>query len=224
MEIKEIRKFHDDKTYFDENGNKSTYKELTINKFKDEKMTVQILENIFDDNYMNLTLEQIESLRNESHKMNKIKGHDNNKVNLIYKEGFLMLSKCKEIKKIRRDMPYDIRGILEEISLSANKNGIVINDGNYPIGSVTDLCKYLEINDRVWSKFKKYNDKYKILKKEKIDGIWYIVLNPIFSSSQYELDFYRFVTFGNTLFESGFIDKYDYAYLCKKFEIIPKKV
>ena len=36
--------------------------------------------------------------------MNKIKGHDNNKVNLIYKEGFLMLSKCKEIKKIRRDM------------------------------------------------------------------------------------------------------------------------
>ena len=28
MEIKEIRKFHDDKTYLDENGNKVTLKEI----------------------------------------------------------------------------------------------------------------------------------------------------------------------------------------------------
>ena len=211
MEIKEIRKFHDDKTYIDENGNKVTLKELTTNKFRDEKMTIQILKKVFDENYTNLTFEQIELLRDEHHKKNKTKGYDKNKVNIFYEDGFAMIPKGKEIQDIKRSMPYDIRGILDELSMSTNKNGIIVNDGNYAIRTISELCEYLKISRKIWNNFKQYNEKYNILKKEKINNKWYLVLSPIFSSTQYELDFYRFMTFGDILFDNGYIDEYDFA-------------
>ena len=218
--IDEIRKRHNEKEYYSIEGNVKTLKELTNEKFRDEKSYIKNLEIAFRDNPMDLTFEEIQFLRQINNK-NK-KGFNENKVNLVYKNGYVMLSRDTVASEILNKMPYDIRGMVDKLGRSINKQGCILYDDNRPIQTISDIMDFLDISRKIWNKFKIYNDEYCIIKKEKIDGINYMVMNPLLFSSAYELSYFKFIVFGKTLRDGGYLDEYDYAFLCKIHQIVPE--
>lgn len=105
------------------------------------------------------------------------------KVYINYKEPVIILNKSKHIRSIKRNMPYNIRGMIEDIVILVDNNSILVSDDGTPIKSITELCSNLNITDRVWSKFIKYNKQYNIIKKYKTEYGWRLVLNPYFGIS-----------------------------------------
>lgn len=212
--INEIRKKYNSKKIVTDEG-VTTYGKLTSEKINKEKTLYSKLESKFNKDPMSLSLDEIQVLRNKS--------FNENKVNLKYKDGFIMLNAEGYMRELKRTIPYDVRGMIEELGSSINKNGCITYLNKKPIQNVSGIMEHLGISRKIWSKFNKYNQEYDILRKEKIDGVWYILLNPLFYSSSYEITYFKFLSFGKLLKENGYISELDYVLLCKKHEIIPEK-
>lgn len=212
--LAEIRRKHNSKKLITSEGVK-TYGQLTSEKMKEETLYLNSLEERFEENPMSLTMEELINLK-------KRIGENPDKINLNYKNGFVMLSKDSFSKKALDEMPYDVQGIVQKLGRSINKNGCIIYDNNRPVQNISDLLGFLKITRKIWNKFSEYNDKFLIIKKEKIDNVWYLVMNPMFYSGNYEITYFRFLVFGRFLKENNYINELDYAILCKKHEIVPE--
>lgn len=159
-----------------------------------------------------LDLEEIKLLRKSIFKRKK------DFVNLKYEKGFYMVS--HDVREYLGELSWDTRGILQEVGFMVNSEGTLKYKNNRPVRTFTDLQQELNISDGVWRKVKIEIDKFEIIKREKIDGEWYLALNPMYQSNSYEITYFKFLCFGKLL-KDKYLDKIDYLYLCKLFDITP---
>lgn len=139
-------------------------------------------------------------------------------VNLKYEKGFYMTS--HDVREYLKKLSWTTRGVLNEIGFMVNSEGTLKYKNNRPIRSFSDLQEELQISNSVWNNVKKEIDEFEIIKKEKVDGNWYLALNPIYQSNSYEITYFKFLCFGKLL-KDKYLDKIDYLYLCKLFDITP---
>jgi hypothetical protein len=192
---------------------RTTYGKLTSEKITEEKQYIIGLEEKLKEDPTSLTLEEIIFLK-------KQRGENTDKVNLIYKQGFVMVPKDDITKAILNQLPFDIRGMVDKIRENSNLNSCIHYDDKTPISNLSGLKDFLGVSKRAWDKFSLYNKNFEIVKKAKLDGRWYLYLNPLIGNSKYEIDYFKFMTFGRLLKENGYLSELDYALLCKKHDTV----
>lgn len=175
------------------------------------KENIKILMDKFNNNPDSLDLDEIILIRKICFKKRK------EFVNLEYSKGFYMVS--NDIREILSGLDYTTRGVLQEIGFMVNAEGTLRYRNHKPIRTFTDLQIEAKVSEGVWRKVKPIFDKLEIIKREKINDEWYLVLNPLYQSNSYKITYFKFLCFGKLLKEK--LDKIDYLYLCKLFEIVP---
>ena len=210
--LQEIKKKYN-KTLISDGEKVLTYGAMTSEKIKEQNNYINGLINRFENDFNNLNLSELEELRLHY-------GIKTDKVNLIYQEGFVMFS--NDVKRILDSMPLMVQGAISMMGRTINKDGCMKYNNDKPIQNIKGLMEYLKISKTSWNTISEYNEKYSIIKKVKMNGIWYMVLNPLFCSVGYEITSLKLYMFGKYLKDNNYITKLDYAYLCKKHGIIPE--
>ena len=175
------------------------------------KENIKILMDKFNNNPDSLDLDEIILIRKICFKKRK------EFVNLEYSKGFYMVS--NDIREILSELDYTTRGVLQEIGFMVNAEGTLRYRNHKPIRTFTDLQIEAKVSEGVWRKVKPIFGKLEIIKREKINEEWYLVLNPLYQSNSYKITYFKFLCFGKFLKEK--LHKIDYLYLCKLFEIVP---
>lgn len=160
---------------------------------------------------LELTVEEIEIIR-------KAQGVRNpEKVNLNYKKGYFMISQIEEdiYEKLNELTVY----LLHMCGYRMNKDGLLKYKNGRAIRTFKSLREYYNLSHYKWGVIKNDIDEYKLIKEQIHDNEKYLVVNPIYTSSQYEITMYKFMAFHAELKE--YLNGLDYLYLCKKFDIIP---
>ena len=214
--IDEIRKRHNEKEYYSLDGNVKTLKELTNEKFRDEKAYIKKLETIFNSNPMELTLDEIEELRKNKNKSSDIKLKFDNQLG-----GFVMVTSESNRKNIIRSLSDSAGNALVKMMTYMNKDGILVYDSNSkPIQNLEELRDLLLFSDRKWRKIMLELKSFDLIKKIIVEHKnSYIIINPFFMSKSYNINEIKFISFYELFREK--LDDLDYYYLCKKFEINP---
>ena len=214
--IDEIRKRHNEKEYYSLDGNVKTLKELTNDKFRDEKAYIKKLETIFNSNPMELTLDEIEELRKNKNKSSDIKLKFDNQLG-----GFVMVTSESNRKNIIRSLSDSAGNALVKMMTYMNKDGILVYDSNSkPIQNLEELRDLLLFSDRKWRKIMLELKSFDLIKKIIVEHKnSYIIINPFFMSKSYNINEIKFISFYELFREK--LDDLDYYYLCKKFEINP---
>lgn len=160
---------------------------------------------------LDLTVEEIEIIR-------KAQGiRSPSKVNLNYKKGYFMISQMEEniYEKLSELTVY----LLHMCGYRMNKDGLLKYKNGRAIRTFKSLREYYNLSHYKWTVIKNDIDTYKLIKEQTHDNEKYLVMNPIYTSSQYEITMYKFMAFHSELKEH--LNALDYLYLCKKFDIIP---
>lgn len=180
-------------------------------KSESDKIKYKNIFNKLNSNPLDLTLEEFEIIRKLQ---NKRYPH---KVNLKYAKGFFMNSQNEEciFEELHELSVY----LLHMCGYRMNKDGLLKYKNGRAIKKMSDLKSYFNFSKYKWSIIKKDIDKYKLIKEQPHDNTTYLVMNPLYTSSQYEITMYKFMAFHKEL--KDHLDELDYLYLCKKFDIIP---
>jgi len=109
--------------------------------------------------------------------------------------------------------------VMSVCNFRSNKYGLLKYKNGTAIKSLSALKKYLEMSDYRWRLVSKDVVKYSLIKEQVHDLNTYLVVNPLYTSSNYEITQYKFMAFHRELREA--VLPLEYLYLCKKFEIIP---
>lgn len=160
---------------------------------------------------LDLTVEEIEFIRKSQGVRNPTK------VNLKYKKGFYMSSQNEEniYDKLNPLTVY----LLHMCGYRMNKDGLLKYKNGRAIRSFADLREYYNLSYYKWKLIMMDIDKFNLIKEQLHDKEKYLVVNPIYSSSQYEITMYKFMAFHKEL--KNHLTELEYLYLCKKFDIIP---
>jgi len=187
--------------------------DLTINSMFAEELRYKniILFNKYRDTPLELTVDEIEKIK-------RIRGVKNpSKVNLIYEKGFFMTSQSEE--KLFEELTLSTVGILNMCGYRMNKDGLLKYKNGRAIRTFKALQEYFDMSRYKWSSIQADIDKFSLIKEQYHDDVSYLVMNPLYKSSQYEITMYKFMAFHKELKEH--LEPLDYLYLCKKFDIIP---
>lgn len=191
-------------------------------------------------NNKELTIEELESIKKEERKK-RISGLY---LKLSKKPENLTIEELKELKKLER-LPFEVkldftddgyfiikrsvnltkslslytRGLIYTIAqMITYEDGRLTYENNKLIKGFEDLKEYLEISNKIWSKYIKPDiDKYNIISKQKNRKEWCLLLNPIFSTKNRKISETMFVAFHKELKEH--ISPIDYLYLKKLYGI-----
>ena len=159
---------------------------------------------------LDLTTEELEIIK-------KVRGdRKDNKVNLVYQEGFYMTS-CSE-EELFKKLDVVTVYLLHMCAYRMNKEGVLKYKNGRPIKTFKDLREFFGLSYHKWKPVEKDIQEYKLIKEYNLDNGKMLVVNPIYKSNSYEISFYKFVTFHKELKNS--LDPIDYLYLCKKFELV----
>ena len=170
-----------------------------------------IIFNKLTDNPLELTVLEMEYIR-------KLQGERNpGKVNLIYSKGFFMSSQSEE-SLFEELNPMTIY-MMTMCGFRMNKDGLLKYKNGRAIRSFRDLQDYLKLSRHKWLPIHDDIVKFSLIKEQYHDDATYLVVNPMYKSSQYEITMYKFMAFHRELKAS--LTSLDYLYLCKKFDIIP---
>lgn len=172
---------------------------------------------LYENNPSAMTQDEIEFLclkvykRSERVNLNfkKHKKHENNN------EGFCTIkidkNMVKELNFMTRGLLYSITPLLSESNKITYGNGI-------PINSISKLCKEIGMSyDMYKRKVKKDIDKHCIIKRNKIGGKNYLVLNPLFVTRYLNITEDLFLTFHKELKQH--LHPIDYFMLCGRWGI-----
>lgn len=111
-------------------------------------------------------------------------------INIINKNNANKYFTCKKDFNFIRSLHDCTKSFLLLIYHMNIEENIIRYGNNKPIKSLGDLKKYLKISNDKWNKYIKLDiEKYNIIKKEKIDNKWYLLLNPIYSNIYTKISF-----------------------------------
>jgi len=196
--------------------NKETREELTEEIFQsvkreEYKKKYALLFSRLKNNPLELTIDELEIIR----KLQGIK--QPHKVNLKYAKGFYMVSQNEEIiyKNFNELTVY----LLHMCGYRMNKDGLLKYKNGRAIKSFRELRDFYNLSPYKWRMIQRDNNKYNLIKEQPHDNETYLVVNPLYTSSQYEITMYKFMAFHKELKE--YLSAIEYLYLCKKFDIIP---
>jgi len=170
---------------------------------------------IRDKNIENISLDDIELIMKlQKRSINiEIDFKKNNQKYFTIKDNFNI---CRDLDRNTKSMLYEISQLITHDNTITTKNNIALT--NY-----IDLCDYLGISNNIWKRYiSKDNTKYSILKKEKINNNWYLVLNPLFAVKSRNITEYVFKCFYRELKE--YLHPTDYLYLVKLHGIDPSNI
>ena len=141
-------------------------------------------------------------------------------VSIDFKENEGSFFIIKENRRLCKDLTMQTKSVLYEIQQSITHDNTIVTLNNRPISSYKDLCDYIGISYSIWKRhISKDNSKYKIIRKEPINGKSYLVLNPLFSVKSRNITEYTFKCFYDILKE--YLHPIDYLYLVKLYGIDP---
>jgi len=206
--------------YYDLKTGKELTKEIVeAIKREDNKNYIKGLFSKYEADVNKMSLEEVADIRRVIKKEQLRYQRDKNKVYLKYRDGFYMVAMNAE--DTLKELSLDTNGFLHLLAFNINKSGIVIYKGNNKrVKSFEKLKEILNISDRVWRRVKKEIDRFDIVRKETIKGEVYLLLNPKYSATSYEVTEYKFLVFNQYFREN--LDEIDYIYLTKQFEINPE--
>ena len=110
------------------------------------------------------------------------------------------------------------KAFLYSISHMITHDGRLKYGNNRIIPNLNNMKKYLKISDGTWNRCVKPDiDKFKIIKKERIENKWCLLLNPIYATTTRKLSETMFIAFHTEL--KLYLHPIEYLYL-KKFHNI----
>lgn len=201
---------------------KNTGEELNydiINSIQKEEVrnnVKRIFYNLQNKNINDLSLNDLEVVM-KLHKRNSenilIDLSANNEKYFIIKDNF----------KICRNLDKNTKAMLYEVSQLITHDNTIVTKNNIPLSDFKQLCEYIEIPYSIWkNSISKYNKQYNIIKKEKINNRFYLVLNPLFAIKSRNVTEYVFKCFFKELKE--YLHPIDYIYLVKLYGVNPELI
>lgn len=200
-----------------ESGESLNYEIITsIQKEEVRNNVRRIFYNLQNKNIDDLSLEDLEVVM-KLHKRNSenilIDLSANNEKYFIIKDNFKI---CRKLDKNTKSMLYEISQLITHDNTIVTKN-------NIPLSDFKELCEYIEMPYSVWrNTVSKYNKEFNIIKKEKINNKFYLVLNPLFAIKSRNITEYVFKCFFKELKE--YLHPIDYIYLVKLYGINPELI
>jgi len=206
--------------YYDLKTGKELTKEIVeAIKREDNKNYIRSLFTKYESDINKMTLGEVSDIRKIIKKEQLRYQGNKERVYLKYANGFYMVAMNAE--DTLKELSLDTNGFLHLLAFNINKSGVVIYKGNNKrVKSFEKLRNLIGISDGVWRKIKREIDKFDIVRKETIKGETYLLLNPKYSATSYEVTEYKFLVF-NHYFKQN-LDEIDYIYLTKQFEINPE--
>ena len=198
--------------YYDKETGEELSDEIfsSIKKEEDKKKYFYLF-NKLNSFPLELTTEEFELIR-------KLQGIRNpHKVNLKYVRGYFMVSQNEE--KIYENLNELTVYMLHMCGYRMNKDGLLKYKNGRAIKSFKELREFYNLSHYKWRVIQEEISKFSLIKEQIHDGDTYLVLNPLYTSSQYEITMYKFMAFHRELRE--YLDPIEYLYLCRKFDIIP---
>lgn len=161
---------------------------------------------ILDNTPEKLTLEDLELLM-------KLGSRNTNKIKLDFKDdGYFT---CKRNHDTALKLNDYTKSLLYSITHMITHDGRLTYGNNKIVSSITDLKKYLKVSNDKWNiHIKPDIEKYNIIKKEKIDNKWCLLLNPLYATTTRVVTETLFIAFHKELKQN--LHNLDYLYL-KRF-------
>ena len=138
-----------------------------------------------------------------------------NKIKLDFKEdGFFSV----KVNDFTLELNIRTRGLLFTIGEFMTNEGRILYRNSKPVKSLNALRILTNISVNDWKKYVKPDiDKYKLIKKEKIDGVSYFIPNPLFLFKDRVISETMFIAYHKELKER--LSYIEYLYLYKKHGI-----
>ncbi len=137
------------------------------------------VKNIFDK-LKNCEIEEL-SL-NEVEIALKVVGISHNNIQLDLSKNGENYFIIKNNRKITKYLNLDIKGVLYDIQQLITHNNAIVKENNASITNFTQLREYLGVSESIWKRnIMPSIVKFNIIKKEKINNKFYLILNPLFS-------------------------------------------
>ena len=137
------------------------------------------VKNIFDKlkncDIENLSLNEVEIAL-------KVIGISHNNIQLDLAKNGESYFIIKNNRRITKGLNLDIKGVLYEIQQLITHNNAIVKENNASITNFTQLREYLGVSESIWKRnIMPSITKFNIIKKEKINDKFYLILNPLFS-------------------------------------------
>lgn len=124
---------------------------------------------------------------------------------------------------ISKKLTINTKSLLWEISQLITHDNTIVTQQGKPISDFRELSEYLEVSYNLFlRKVSPDLKKFNIIKKEKIRGKFYLVLNPLFSMKNRNISEYMFKCFYSELKE--LLHPLEYLYLVKLHGLDPSQV